>query len=149
MLRSDLCDYNDTYFFFFVAITVEGGDDNRKRDIELSFKNSAPFRSCISKISNALIDNAEDLNIVMQMYNFLEYSENYSMTSGSLWIYYRDEVNNDANENNAANNRINNNKAITSKFFEQNTKLIGSTPNKNNILDAEVVAPLKYLSNLW
>ena len=118
MLRSDLCDYNDTYFFVKAAITVEEGDDNRKRDIELSFKNSAPFRSCISKISNALIDNAEDLNIVMQMYNFLEYSENYSMTSGSLWIYYRDEVNNDANENNAANNRINNNKAITSKFFE-------------------------------
>ena len=149
MLRSDLCDYSDTYFVVKATIIVERGGGNRKRDIELSFKNSAPFRSCISKISNGLIDNAEDLNIVMQIYNFLEYSENYSMTSGSLWIYYRDEVNNDANENNAANNRINNNKAITSKFFEYNTKLIVSTPNKNYILDAEVVVPLKYLSNLW
>ena len=52
------------------------------------------------------MDNAEDLDIVMPMYNLLEYSDNYAMTSGSLWNYYRDEINDDANENNAANNRI-------------------------------------------
>ena len=78
----------------------------------------------------------------MPMYN-LEYSNNYSMKSGSLWIYYRDEINYDANEN--VNNRISNNKAITSKSFEYKTKLIGSTLDDNNILDAEVVVRLKNL----
>ena len=57
---------------------------------------------CISKINNTFADNAEDLDIAVQMYNLLEYSENYSITSGSFWIYYWDEVNDDANENNAA-----------------------------------------------
>ena len=65
------------------------------------------------------------------------------MTSGSLWNYYRDETNDDANENDG-NNLINNNKAITSKSFKYKTKLIGSTTSNNNILKAEVVIPLKY-----
>ena len=85
----------------------------------------------------------------MPMYNLLEYSDNYSMTSGSLWNYYRDEVNDDENENDNANSRINNNKTITSKSFEYKTKLIGGTPNDNNTLNAEVVVPLTYLSNCW
>ena len=72
------------------------------------------------------------------------------MTSGTLWNYYRDKVNDDVNENNDANNfRINNNKTTTSKFFEYKTKLIGSTPNNDSRLGAEVVVPLKYLSNFW
>ena len=58
----------------------------------------------------------------MSMYNLLEYSDNYSMKSGSLWNFYRDEVNGDANENNAANNRISNIKMIASKSFEYNKK---------------------------
>ena len=69
------------------------------------------------------------------------------MTSGSSWNYYRDEINDDANEN--AINRINTNKSITIKSFEYKIKLIGSTPNYNNTLDAEVVFPLEYLSNFW
>ena len=100
-----------------------------------------------SKINNTYIDNAEDLDIVMPMYNLLEYSDNYSITSGSLWNYYRDEINDDENE--SVNNRINNNKTIRSKSFEYKTKLIGSTPSDNNILDTEVAVPLKYLSNFW
>ena len=115
----------------------------KKRNKKLTFKNIAPFRSCVSKISSTFIDIAEDLDIVMPMYNLLEYSDNYSMTSGSLWNYcYRDEINDDSNEN-ANNNRINNNKTITNKSFEYKTKLIGSTPNNNNILDAEFAVPLK------
>ena len=82
-------------------------------------------------------------HIVMSMYNFLEYSDNNSMTPGSLWNYYRGEVNDDVNENNK-NNMMNNNKTITSKYFEYKTKLVGSTPNNDNILDAEIVVPLKY-----
>ena len=75
----------------------------KKRNKKLIFKNNAPFRSCISQIKNTFIHNAEDLDIVMAMYNLLEYSDNYSMTSRSLWNYHRDEVSDDANENNADN----------------------------------------------
>ena len=63
----------------------------------------------------------------MPMYNLLEYSCNYSMTPGSLWSYYRDKVNNDANKGNGDGNRINKNKATTSRFFEHKTKIIGRT----------------------
>ena len=71
------------------------------------------------------------------------------MTSVSFWNYYRDEVNDSANENNDADDfRINNNKTATSKSFQYKTKSIGNTPN-NNKLDAEIIVPLKYLSNFW
>ena len=85
----------------------------------------------------------------MPMYNLLEYSNNYSVTSGSLWDYYRDEINISANGSNANNFRINNNKAITSKSFEYKTKLIGSTPNNDYRLNAQLVVPWNYLSNFW
>ena len=70
--------------------------------------------------------------LLCQCIIFLEYSDNYSMTSGSLWNFYRDEINDSAIENNNDGNRINENKTITSKSFECKTKLIGSTPNNNN-----------------
>ena len=111
---------------------------------KLFFKNNAPFRSCISKTNNSFMDNAEDLDIVMPLHNLLEHNDNYSMASESLWNYYRDEVNYDANENDNANNKINNNKTIKSKSFENKTKMLGSTPNSNNISEAEVVVPLKF-----
>ena len=148
MLRSDLCDYSDAYIVK-VTITVEGDDDDdddKKRNKKPTLSNNVPFWSCMSEINNTSIDNAEDLDIVMPMHNLLQYSYNYSMTSGSLWNYYRDEINDDANEN--VNNRINN-KTILSKSFEYKTKLIGSMPNDNDTLDTEVVVPLKYFSNFW
>ena len=68
----------------------------------------------------------------------------------SLWNYCRDKINDSVNENNRANNyEINNNKTTTSKFFEYKTKVIGSTSNDNDIIDAEVIVPLEYLSNFW
>ena len=98
MLRSDLCDYSDVYIVVKERITVEGGNYDKTRNKKLIFKNNAPFRSCILKINNTFINNAEDLDIVMPMYNLLEYTNNYSMKSGSLWNYYKDEANNnDAN----------------------------------------------------
>ena len=149
MLRSYICGYSDAYIVVKGRLTVEGDNDSKERNKELTFKNNSPFRSCISKINNTFVDNAGDLDIVISMYNLLEYSGNYSMTSGSLWNYYRDEIDDDANENNAGHNKINNNKVITSKSFEYKTKLVRRTSNNNNILDAEVVVPLKYLSNVW
>ena len=149
MLISDLCDCNDAYIVVKGRIIVRGTNDANKINKKLIFKNNAPFRSCISKINNTFIDNAEDLDIVMPMYNLLEYSENYSMTSGSLWNFYRDEINDDTNENDDDGNKIINNKTITSKYFEYKTKILGRIPDDNNTLNAEVVVPLKYLSNFW
>ena len=94
------------------TVTVEGDNYNKTRNKMLIFKNQAPLRSCISQIYNKFVDNVEELDIFMSVYNLLEYSDNYSMTSGSLWNYYRDEVNDAANENDNANNKINNNETI-------------------------------------
>ena len=90
MLRSDLCDFSDAYIVVKGVITVtktNGRDFIDIRNRFLAFKNNAPFTNCISKINNVLIDNAEDLDIVMPMYNLLEYSKNYSKTTGSFWNY--------------------------------------------------------------
>ena len=92
MLRSGLCDYSDAYIVVKRKITVTNPNDNAY-DKKLALKNNAPFLSCISKINNTLIDNEEDLDIVMPMYNLLEDSKNNRKTTGSLWNYYRDEPN--------------------------------------------------------
>ena len=109
--------------------------------IQLTVKNNAPLRSCISKIHNS-IGNTESLDIVMPIHNLLEYSANYSMRSGSLWNYYRDEINDDKNENNKDGNNKNNFKTKASKSFKYKRKTIGSTSNDSNILDVEVVVSL-------
>ena len=71
MLRSDLCDYSDAYIVVKGDITLEGDNDANKRNKNLAFKNNAPFINCISKINGVKIDNPEDLDVVMPMYNFL------------------------------------------------------------------------------
>ena len=83
----------------------------------------------------------------MLMYNLLEYGGSYSMTTGSLRNYYRDEINDDENENYDNGNKINNNRTTTSKSFNYKTKMMGSTRHDAGRLNAEVVVPLKYLSN--
>ena len=93
MLRSDLCDFNDAYIVVKGDITV-GAPNNAKRNKAVAFKNNAPFSNCISKINGVKIDNAEDLDVVMLMYNLLEYGKNYRKTTGSLWNCYRDEQSN-------------------------------------------------------
>ena len=99
MLRSDLCDYADAYILINGTITVtvnEGANNIReKRNKPLILKNNAPFISCITKINNELIEDAEDLDVVMPMYNLLEYSKNYRKTIASICNYYRDELIND------------------------------------------------------
>ena len=88
----------------------------------LAFKNNAPFVGCISKINNTLIDNVEDLDVAMPMYNLIEYSKNYRKTTGSLWNYYRDELSDDTNDNNNPNENI-----VNSESFKYNTSITGST----------------------
>ena len=88
MLRFSFCDYSDAYIHVKGNITVnntaaEGADANNTNK-KVIFKNCAPFTKCISKINNTQIDNAEYIYIVMPVYNFIEYSDNYSKTSESL-----------------------------------------------------------------
>ena len=98
MLRSDLCDFSDAYIVVKGTITVTD-PHNDAYDNKLAFENNAAFVSCISKINNTLIDNAEDLDVVMPMYNLLQYSKNFSKITGSFWNCYRDEPNSSANNN--------------------------------------------------
>ena len=97
MLRSNLCDYADSYILVKGTITISGAGDEAatrradERNKGVTFKNCAPFTKCISRINNKGIDNAHDIDIVMPMHNLIEYSNNYSKTSGSLWQYYKDD----------------------------------------------------------
>ena len=75
-------------------INAEGANNRDRKNMSLVFNNNAPFISCIPKINDVLIKSAEDLDVVMPMYNLLKYSKNYSKTSDSLWSYYRDKANN-------------------------------------------------------
>ena len=99
MLRSSLCDYADAYILVNGTITVTGAADHDtakqldERNRDVIFKNCAPFTKCISRINGTEIDNAQDIDIVMPMYNLIKYSDNYSKTSRSLWQYYRYDPN--------------------------------------------------------
>ena len=122
----------------------------------LAFKNNASFMKCISKINGVLIDNAEDLDVVIPMYNFLDYSKNYRKTTGSLWNYYRDEP------NIYPDNNYNQNSITNSESFKYKTSITGKTSNENQENNEnteqentktkkiiEIVVPLKQLSNFW
>ena len=97
--KTSLCNYSDAYIHVKGKITITGaGADAAARqadekDEEVIFKNCGPFIICKTEINNTEIDNAKDIDIVMPMYNLIEYSDNYSKTSGSLWQYYRDDPN--------------------------------------------------------
>ena len=96
MLKSSLCDYSDAYILVKGKITITGtGDDAAARQDERSkgaaFKNCVPFTNCMSEIDNTQVDNAKYIDVVLPMYNLIEYSHNYEKTSGSLWQYYRDK----------------------------------------------------------
>ena len=100
MLRSNLCDFADAYILVKATIIINGvGNDNAakwldERNIGVVLKNWAPFTKCIYRINNTDTDNAQDIDIVILMYNLMEYSDNYPKTSGSLWQYYKDDPNN-------------------------------------------------------
>ena len=161
IIRSNLCDYSGAYILVKGTITVTAlGANNAnnirdKRNRPLILKNNAPFVSCITRINDELIEDADDLDIVMPMYNLLEYSKNYKKTMGSLYNYYRDELNNDADDNNFDNIR-----AINSNTFKYKNKITGNTynvnagaqgydVNQNGTQKVELAIPLKYLDNFW
>ena len=160
MLRLNLCDYSDAYMLVKGTITVTAPGANNgaknirdKRNRPLILKNNAPFVSCIARINGELIEDADDLDIVMCMYNLLEYSKNYRKTIGSF--YNRDELSDDADDNN-----FDNIKVVNSSTFKYKNKITGNTynvdagaqgydVNKNGMQEVELAIPLKYLGNFW
>ena len=136
MLRWDLCNFSDAYIVVEGTITLEGDNNANEQNKSFAFKNNASFTNCISKINVVKIDNAEDLDVVMLMYSLLEYSKNYRKSTGSLQNYYRDEPSNPL--------------SLNSESFKYKTIIVGKIPEDNDWLtNAEVVIPLKYLSNFW
>ena len=140
MIRSNLCDYNNVYILVSGTITITGeGDDDAAKQLDeinkrVMFKNCAPFTQFISNINNAQIDSGRDIDVVMPMYNLIEYSDNYSKTSGSLLKYYRD----DPNDNIAQ-----------SETFKSKIKVTVKNPADSNTKIVEIVVSLEYLSNFW
>ena len=147
MLKSSLCDYSDAYILVKGTIsvnnTVATGSAVNNTNKKVIFKNCAPFTNCISEINNTQIDNAKDIDIVMPMYNLIEYSDNYAKTTGNLWQYCKDIP-----------ARNNNNEIIVfdvsnvTDSFNFKVKFTGQTGN-NGTKNVEIMVPLKYLSNLW
>ena len=133
-LESNLCDYSDAYILVTGNINVTGGDANTK----VAFKNCAPFKDCRTEINDTFVDYADFINITMPMYNLIEYSDNYSDTSGSLWQFKRDEIEEDVDLTLDANHIPNN-----SSSFKYKSSFI---TNRNGV---KIAVPLKYLSNFW
>ena len=141
-LESNLCDYFDAYILVTGNITVTGGNANTK----VAFKNCAPSKNCRTEINDTFVDYADFINIAMPMYNLIEYSDNYSDTSGSLWQFKREEQ------------PINNNGAFiditveNSSSFKYKSNLIGDTVvdgASSKKEDVKTAVPLKYLGNFW
>ena len=136
MLRSSLCDYSDAYLLVSGTITITGArnDDAGRRLDERNkgviFKNCALF----TEINNTQINNAKYIDVIMPKYNLIEYSDNYSKTSGRLWQYYRDDPNDNITQ---------------SQPFKYKIKITGKAPDADNTKDVEIAVSLKYLINFW
>ena len=138
-IKSSLCHYSDAFILVTGNITVVANND---RDVP--FKNCASFSTCATNINDTFVDKANHVYIAMPMYNLVEYSDNYSDTSGNLWQFKRDEV-----LPNNANLTIDN-----SRLFKYKAALLGKTANaiantNSSVIKAKIVVQLKYLSNFW
>ena len=165
VLRSNLSDYSDAYILVNGTITITGNHPRDRQNRPLILKNNAPFISCMTRINGELIEEADDLDRVMPMYNLLEYSKNYRKTIGSLYNYYRDELSDDNDNDNVGNISV-----VNSKTFKYKNKIIGNTynvdstrvpaggakeanpdyiANNSDKKSIELAIPLKYLGNFW
>ena len=166
ILRSNLCYYSDAYILINGIIAVAGNNPRDRQNRPVILKNNVPFVSSITRINGELIEDADDLDIVLPMYNLLEYSKNYRKTTGSLYNYYRDELRDDNDNDN-----FDNIKVVNSKALKYKNKIIGNTydvnstilnpagnariPNLNYLQNnsgkksIELAIPLKYLGNFW
>ena len=136
-LRNDLCDFNDAYIVVTGKIIVANpGNDDNVYNRKVSFKNSAPFFNCTLRINSQLIEHAQDLDIVIPMYNLLYYSKDFRNTTGSFWNYYLDMLKSGYDNNAYLRQRI-----IypikDSESFNYKTKLIGNVPGVSDPADGD------------
>ena len=135
-IKSSLCHYSDAFILVTGNITV-----NAPNNTDVAFKHYVPFSVCKKVINNVLLDKANHIYIAVPMYNLMEYSDNYSDRSGSLWQFKRDEV-----PTNNVDLTIDN-----SQSFKYKIALVGKTANQNNrnsfAKETKIVLPLKYLHN--
>ena len=134
-IDSSLCDYTDTYILVTGNITATPNNATT----QVVFKNCAPFEKCRTETNETVIDEATHINITMPMYNLLEYGDNYSDTSGSLWHFKRDEITNNADVTNDDN----------AHSFKHKASLIVDTANNGRKNGIKIAVPLKHLSNFW
>ena len=148
MLKSSLCDYSDAYILVKGTISINNtaaqGAAANNTNKKLIFKNCGPFTNCISEINNTQIDNAKDIDIVMPMYNLIEYSDNYAKATGSLWQYCKDIPARNANDGEIITFDANN----LTDSFKFKAKITGQTGDDGTKY-VEIMVPLKYLSNFW
>ena len=139
VLKPNLCDYAEAYILVDGTIRGTGGDNNTR----LALKNCAPVTKCNLEINNEHIDTPENLDIVMPMYNLIEYSDNYQDSSATLYQYKRDEP--------PEANAIDDLTVDNSNSFKYKASLLGNPVVADNIAkrSVKVVVPLKYLSNFF
>ena len=147
-MKSNLCDYSDACILVKRIITVPntatGGAAVNNTNKKVIFKNFAPFADCITEINNTQGDDDQKIDVVMSMYNLIEYSDACLKTSGSLWQCYRDESALNANGE-IIDFPANNNGSASFKFKQEITEQTGNGGTKN----VEIMVQLKYLSNFW
>ena len=134
-----MCDYAEAYILVDGTIRAT----NAVNAVRLALKNCAPFTKCNLEINNEHVDTAENLDIVMPMYNLIEYSVNYQDSSATLYQYKRDEPPED--------DAVADLTADNSSSFKYKISLLGNPVVVNNIarINVKVVVPLKYLSNFF
>ena len=139
VIKSSLCDYSGAYILSIGDITTTGGNANTK----VAFKNCASFTRCVTHINDEHIDTAENLDIIMPMYNSIEYTDNYSDTSGSLWQFKRDELLIAVINPNVT--------TANSTPFKYKSSFFKTLTNDDNgvFKNVKITVPLKYLSNFW
>ena len=134
-IKSILCDYSDAFILVTGDITVTADNDT-----DVAFKNCAAFSTCKTEINDAFIEEANYIYIAMPMYNLIEYSDNYSDTSGSLWQFKREEV-----ANNNADLTADNSQSV--KYKAALVVKTADTVNNTNssVKNTKALVPLKYL----
>ena len=156
-LRNDLCGFNDAYIVVTDKITTTNpGNDDSVYNRKVSLKKSTPFSNCTLKINSQLIEDAQDLDIVMPMYNLLYYSKNFRKTKGYFWNYYPD-MPKSGHDNNANLRQRTIYPIKDSESFNYKTNLVGNVPGvadpgdgddiERKLEDIKIVVPLKTISN--
>ena len=139
VLKPNFYDYAEAYILINGTIRAADANNNTR----LALKNCAPFTKCNLEINDEHVGTVENLDIVMPMYNLIEYSDNYQDSSATLYQYKRDEP--------PKANAINDLTTNTSSSFKYKVSLLGNPVVVNNIakINVKVVVPLKYLSNFF